>query len=254
MRYQELFEADIHDERELLKMPNKTPLTVMQWLESNGFEKIGMGNFGAVFKKPNANRVVKIGTVPDPCYVAFTHTAMDFPRNPHLPKVYLNNHIKYEERGREKEFTLTIIEVLEPLLIPAARVRDDAQIYCLFTHPDVLWDAFYVTELMEKLKNPVLLKEIIRIVSEADENVARSLNSLTVDDFHHVAVKHAPQQFEQLTQTAKSSRLYKTITGVMDRGLVQRCHPDLHDENVMVRPSSGDLVLSDPIFDKRALF
>lgn len=66
-----------------LTLPMKSG--AMKRLTDAGYEKLGSGQTGDVFKKPGSNYVLKLFTADDDPYLAFVKLAQENP-NPHFPK------------------------------------------------------------------------------------------------------------------------------------------------------------------------
>lgn len=90
MRAHEIInEISIFDERELLKGPWKNPSEVYSWLVNKGFHEIGEGYFSKVLMHPRHNRVVKISSITDACWLSYAHHILEQPTpSPHFPKIY----------------------------------------------------------------------------------------------------------------------------------------------------------------------
>ena len=135
-------EASIFDERTLKNTHWKSPDQIMTWLKANGFEQKGAGVFARVFAKPNHNRIVKISTRQDDCWILFAQFAMSQTNNKHLPKIPWIKRYQGKDAWLEPtEFFITIIERLQPLTDEAiSRISDPGVLYGILEYTDIYVD------------------------------------------------------------------------------------------------------------------
>lgn len=214
-------EISIFDERELMNTKWASPKEVAAWLRQRGFRQIGSGSFGKVFAKAGHNRVIKISTKADQCWIDFAKMAMKNTRNKHLPVV---DWVK--QYGQDDKFFITVIERLSPLTpasLSTVPVADGA----------ALWLHFLITE-----KNVVV--GLSRLIGD---NV--KLNRSEV-----VTWKEPPTRIRKLRRYLERnpSSFERTALAIMKR-TKSGCQVDYHDGNVMVGPGTGTLVITDPFAD-----
>ena len=127
-------EASTADEATLKNTKWESPKQIFAWLESNGFAKLGSGNFARVYSKPNDDRIVKASTEQDACWLQFAAWAMKQTNNPHVPKIHWIHQYS-------KKFFVTIIERLHPLDDEAiSRIKDPGVLFGLLEFTDIYID------------------------------------------------------------------------------------------------------------------
>ena len=212
-------EASIFDERTLKNTHWKSPDQTIRWLRKNGFKEIGTGLFSVVFAKPGHNRVVKISTTQDHCWVVFAQYAQSKTNNKHLP------HIPWIRRYRadpldmslSEEFFITIIERLTPL---------SDQAISRITDPGVLLGLMHYADLDSSTEESV------------DAALSKVGNSMNDNDRIRAFYRHSA------LEKYKNHPFIKAIIAI--NNLPGGCSNDLHSGNLMVR-KDGTVVIIDPL-------
>ena len=207
-------EASIFDERTLKNTQWKSPNQTIRWLRKNGFKQIGRGWFAVVFAKAGHNRVVKISTAQDDCWIAFAQYAQTKTNNPHLPKIPWIKRYQGDRHGIAQEFFITIIERLDPLndqTIP--RITDKGVLFgiMLFANLD-----FSTVDSIEDAYN--------------------NQPGLSMANDPEIITKYRNHPF------------IKTVQEI--NRLPGDCTSDLHSGNLMIR-KDGTVVITDPLANIR---
>ena len=209
-------EASIFDERTLKNTQWKSPKQTIRWLLKNRFKPIGTGWFSAVFAKSGHNRVVKISTQADHCWIAFAQYAQSKTNNPHLPHIPWIKRYQGEREGIPQEFFITIIERLTPLTDQAiSRITD----------PGVLLGLIHYADLDSSTEESI---------DAAISKVGNSYNAGGTREFYRpdALIKY------------KNHPFIKAIIAI--NNLPGGCVKDLHSGNLMVR-KDGTVVIIDPL-------
>ena len=208
-------EASIFDERTLKNTNWTKPSHLIKWLEKHGFTELGHGSYAAVCAKPGHNRVVKVSTTQDDCWIAFAQYAQSKTNNPHLPKIPWIKRYQADaiDSGIIEEFFVTIIERLKPL---------DDQAISKITDPGTLFGFMMYTNL-----EPAAEASFLNTLQ----------NHKTPDMFqgYGLEVKYHNHPF------VKTLRHITSIS--------PDCWSDLHSNNFMVR-GDGTIVITDPLAAK----
>lgn len=203
-----LHELSIPDARTLKNIAQnydkQITVNLLEYLENNGFNRIGEGAYSWVYSKPKSNIIIKINYKhPDPCYIKFYNYArQNYKTNPHLPKI--GKMYNYTEHGN-----------------------------------------YYFILFMEKLK-PVPSKTVISIgdpyMDKAD--ILEKVLVILMAPEH----RYKPHHYDILDEFSQSHpKLYQTILTLKQKFANSfECKWDLHIDNIMTRPSTGDLVIIDP--------
>lgn len=207
-------EVTIFDERRLLKGPWNNPGEVIEWLTKAGFQELGSGAYASVFHNPSHKRVVKVSNESDRCWTEFAMWVLNKPDpGPHLPNIAWIHQYGDPWKG-DKRFFITVMEKLRPLTIDDLKKLDPIELIYLSQKTDVLG---YISggKAMDK----------------------------KLEKFYEKMQK-SPQQLldmyrEKYTPLIDVLRILQGTKGSF-------CSMDLHDENLMIRPSTGEIVVTDP--------
>ena len=226
-----LREADIHDERNLLRTKWENPAQIRRWLLENGFKRLGGGVFSTAYAKPGSKRVVKISLRKDECWLKFAKWALTQTANPYLPKIWFIQ--EYEGLRRSKstrkqvptKFFISIVERLNP-------AADDHGLHY---------------GVIDNINDPVPLAAIAGYSPHLDpseeEQLGERLAELGAIREHTSGIRRASQRYVQKNKNhpfVKAMNKIKSMTG-------SDCWNDLHSGNFMYRPSTNSLVLTDPL-------
>lgn len=212
-----LNEASIFDERTLINTEWKHPGRLAKWLKSNGFQELGAGSFSAVYIQPGYNRVIKVSKQQDECWIRFAKWSMQYTANRHLP------NIKWMKVYGSGEFFIALIEKLVPFTAAHIKHMDIADIALLYAE-----EAF-----LEKDQSRAAVKRLI------DEEVLDEHNIFSPEALG-ITRAYAKEYATPFVQT------YKAVKRKLSKA---PCVVDLHDQNLMFRPSNNSVVLIDPLAD-----
>lgn len=98
------------DAKLLVKTDLTLPIEIIKYLESQGYEKLGEGQYAQVWGMPNSNAVIKVSTQQDKCwlrFVEFVHSE----KSPFLPKISRIKRWNYDG----KNYFIAFIERLKSL-------------------------------------------------------------------------------------------------------------------------------------------
>ena len=216
MLIRHLIEASIFDERTLLRTKWTSPKQLMAWLRANGFQKKGSGSFGAVFIRPGYNRVIKLSTKEDVCWMRFAEWALSVTNNPHLPDI---KWMQQYTGSKGQKFFLALVEKLAPFNRHAImNTTDLIGLAYLYVHED--W--FQGQGIFHRL-----VKEGIVDEDDLAEDVAIS----------------------RWLKKSKGSRKFIATLRTAENRATGVCSYDMHPGNIMYRPSDQKLVVIDPLAD-----
>jgi hypothetical protein len=208
-------EVDIVDDNILRKGPEgkgwKTPQEVAKWLRKRGYQKKGEGHFAEAYMKPSHNRIVKISTRRDRCWVKFAKRMLQKTTvNPYLPDIHWIH--EYGNNWGYNEFFITVMEKLQPLTIQTIKKLDPYDFLVLYE--EVVFhkiDEQKIDDLVEKYREKVE----------------------DFEEFH-----------EYYPDGVEHNNFYRVLSAIKNMG--GGCSVDLHDENLMYRASTNTPVIIDP--------
>lgn len=210
-----LNEASIFDERTLINTDWEHPGRLAKWLKRNRFQELGAGSFAAVYHRPGYNRIIKVSRRQDDCWIRFAKWSMQYTTNRHLP------NIKWMKVYGGGEFFIALIEKLVPFTAAHIKHMDIADIALLYAE-----EAF-----LEEDQSREAVKRLIEEEVLDDDNIF-SPEALRIT---RAFAKEYATPFVQ-TYRAVERKLSKAP-----------CVVDLHDQNLMFRPSDNSVVLIDPL-------
>ena len=212
------------------------PLPMERWfdlLEQKGWTKLGEGSFGIVFGHPQKNYVIKLYEY-DPYYDIFLNFAEKNQKNPHIVKMRKTIYRGEYARGY---VNAVMLEKLKPLA--------DRRIF------KIIFEFFNALKELNLNDAPTesILSEVKIILGQKRESLARMgkgdakfirrrmINMNKVSSLLDILNRKQPKLIETLIDLAK----FVEKNGAEGGGF------DMHSENVMIRPSTGEIVITDPI-------
>lgn len=224
MRLQELLnETSIFDERTLQNTAWNSPKQLIGWLKKNGFEQKGSGKFGAAFIKPGYNRIVKLSKIEDKCWIKFAKWALSVTSQPNLPNI---PWMKTYTDNRGQTFFLAVVEKLRPFdQVAINNTADLTGLVYLYLYED--W--FDADPKLEK-----------RFEKEG---------LINADDTDYSTIRR--RLFYWLRNAKDGKRFILTLRAAQNRA-TGGCTYDMHDGNIMYRPSNKRIVVIDPLADLSA--
>lgn len=219
MRLHELLtEASIFDERTLQKTQWNSPKQLMGWLKKNGFQQKGSGKFGAAFVKSGYNRIVKISKIEDKCWIKFAKWTLAVTNQPSLPNI---PWVKMYRDSNGTQFFVAVIEKLRPFdQVAINNTVDLPGLVYLYLNED-WFDA-----------DPKLEKRFESIIKRDDRDYSTIRRRL----------------FYFLRNAKGGKRFILTLRAAQKRA-TGGCTYDMHDGNLMYRPSDKRIVVIDPLAD-----
>lgn len=221
MRLNELItEASIFDERTLQNTRWSHPKQLIGWLKKNGFQQKGKGSFGAAFIKPGYNRIIKISNKQDDCWLRFAKWALSRTSNPALPDI---SWIKTYRDQTGEQFFLAVVEKLAPFNQGAINKTVDLPgLVYMYLHEDWFQEDY-------KILGRLVDEGLVSHEDPWGPNARRRL-------------------LKYLREVSGGKRFILTLKAAENKA-TGRCSYDMHDGNIMYRPSDKRLVLIDPLAD-----
>ncbi len=212
---QSLTEVTAFQERKLMDNDWKNPREVRNWLLSKNFEKKGSGQFSTAFVHPGYKRIVKISKKQDECWLRFAHWTLTMTSHPNVP--YISWVRKY---GEDDKFFIAVVEKLAPFNRHAIMNTVDVPgLAYLYLREDWFKD---------------------------DKNIKRRLIQEGVIYNEDAALV---PQIRRYLQYAKSGKRFINVIRSSKKFARGKCAYDMHDGNLMYRPSDRRLVIIDPLAD-----
>lgn len=218
MRLFELMQLDevtAFQERKLMDNDWKKPSEVMRWLESKNFQKKGSGQFSVAYVHPGYKRIVKISKKQDECWIRFANWTLTQTSNPSVP--YIDWVRRY---GEGDKFFIAVVEKLAPFNRAAINNTVDlpglAYLYC--------YEDWF----------------------EGDEKIERRLKNEGI--IYNEDASYKPQ-IKRWLKTARTGKRFLNALRSSKKFAKGKCAYDMHDGNLMYRPSDRRIVVIDPLAD-----
>lgn len=225
MRLYELTQLDevtAFQERKLADRDWKNSREVARWLQSKGFKSAGGGSFAQAFIHPNYKRIVKISKRQDVCWLRFAYWTLKMTSNPSVP--YIDWVRVY---GEDDKFFIAVIEKLAPFNKTAIwETVDLPGLAYLYLYED--W--FQGDDTIEdRLKRDGVIKQ--------------------KNEYEFTAPSTWDKQIRQYLSTVKSGKRFINALQSAQKFAKGGCSYDMHEGNLMYRPSDKRLVVIDPLAD-----
>lgn len=223
-----LVEVTAADQQFLLSNQWKSPQEIQSWLQENGYKKIGSGAYSQAWEKPGANEIVKISLAEDRCWKVFINWSNKLKNNPHVPKkIGAMKEYKGTRDGKPQKFIIAVIEKLAKLTPDYVRKAQGANFLGLA-------ELYYGSYIRKPTHATIYNKAITDAIDDRFEDMG------LMDD----------PQVEKWLDANHLNPFSKALGTIYEMAERTGCTYDFHDENLMVRPSTGDLVILDPLADK----
>ena len=216
-------------------------------LRKQGLKNLGKGQFAVVYGRPGSGRVVKVSKKEDYCWLQYAEWCMK-QRNPHVPVIYHlesyevsiddterpNPYIRFpsdtppEEKTKGVPVFFAVMESLNPFKLANIDIKANLP---LLAYLSEYVDGVHVPEEVFAQALGVPLPTYGDRDPEQSNKFWRKIDKLTQQGSKHAAVK-----------------LFKKVEHMWER-----CSGDMHDGNLMIRPSTGEIVITDPIFEPKAM-
>jgi len=208
-------EVTAFQERKLMDHEWKNPREVMNWLRSKNFQQKGSGQFSAAFVHPGYKRIVKISKKQDECWLRFAHWTLKMTSHPNVP--YIDWVRVY---GENDKFFIAVVEKLTPFNKNAiANTVDIPGLAYLYLKEDWFQNDHNIEDRLIK------------------EGVIYNEDALWVP------------QIRRYLQNIKSGKRFINVLRSSKGFAKGKCAYDMHDGNLMYRPSDRRLVVIDPLAD-----
>jgi hypothetical protein len=230
---------------------------LVKWLRAQGFKKLGSGVYGEAFHHASfPDKIIKVVYEDDPCFLAYLRYLVKNQGNPHVPKYYGAKQIPL--RAKDKGYGgfgttprrrfFVIIEKLRPMYPPSkwhmlnwGNGEEGYINFCGFLAFLRNWayagdfsTAFVAMKSGKKMSfyGQLYATELTDFVVSKD-----------LDFRYRIAMKLIKKGEASLkNQETLFLRTLVTIYKSASKG----CEVDLHFGNFMIRPNTGDIVVTDP--------
>jgi len=214
---QPLTEVTAFQERKLMNNEWKNPAQVIKWLRSKGFKQKGSGAFSAAFVHPNYKRIVKISKKQDECWLKFAHWTLKMTSHPNVP--YIDWVRRY---GEDDKFFIAVVEKLA--LFNKQAIMNTVDV------PGLIY--LYLYEDIGRLDDAIIDRLIKEGIIQDDER----------------ADPWGPQ-LRRFLKNARTGKRFINVIKSSKKFAKGKCSYDIHDGNIMYRPSDRRLVVIDPLAD-----
>lgn len=182
-----------------------------KYLKQNGFKLLGSGVYSQVWSQPKSNAVVKLTKVNgDKCWMSFAEYTLGHP-NKHFPKISNLRVYKQSDVGKNPVFYCFVERLIHLDKIPKTKE----------TFPLL---AFLFTQMNIRLLEQ---EDIIKFMDEPNYS-----------------------KIELEGSRYKDAQSFKAALKDLENNCPATCGMDLGKRNIMYRPSTGTLVISDPYADE----
>lgn len=198
---------------------------IQNFLMKANYRKIGEGHYASVWESNSDNRIVKIAIKEDLAWIEVAKWVMKQPPSKHLPKIF--SFREYE--SDDMKYFIATMEKLEPFKKYHWKFNtlQDIGLYCLLTEEIYNHEISFTELITNDVIKPILDKH-------------PETKDLDTFDREQLLFKLAQQhEFIQLLR-----KLYNNVRKNPHMNYVEL---DLSEDNIMYRPSTDSLVITDPI-------
>lgn len=210
---------------------------------------LGRGGFGTVYSKPDSNSVIKVAEY-DRYALLYLKWCIENQDNPHVPKIYALYYPNTLKDGNMHTSFYVIMEKLTPVVSSRYKwsANDLPWFYHVMLHRFNRLDENLDVEFFQMLRDAGVSEENIETISmtQPDRNtiawwplVAKKLKELE------------PQLVANIEKKMDQDRLVEILRFVelMPRKVDYAVWKIAPFSNIMQRPSTGELVVTDPLAD-----
>jgi hypothetical protein len=207
----------------------KSVKQIQKFLQDRGYRRLGAGAFAEAWKSKSGDKIVKISTNEDMCWLNYVKWIQNQRPSRHLPKVHSFRTYDVKEYGQELTLFVAVLEVLQEIepyylklhkSIPQTTDMRDIAYYAWLT--EIGYTNWRSDAGRRIAKNPYVQKT----------KGLKNMKPAELADYFH-----SRAQRTLLVQLAR--RAQHQIKG--------DCVPDLHMGNVMYRESDNSIVITDPV-------
>ena len=210
--------------------PKKNLDEYNEMLLQNGWKRIGAGSYGVVYEKQGLNYVIKV-YINDPSYSAYLDFILENQNDPHLPKIR-KVFVPYGSVSDGVEYGAVAIEKLKPVQRINWRFSLVYRLKNAMVNIGVHNLSF--EEFLEKVQ-----KETKNNLLETIQNLTSKINTIN----YTKQLRRLDYFIESNLPLLKS--FYKLKKFLEEMNL--EVYFDLHQGNFMIRPSTGEIIITDPI-------
>jgi hypothetical protein len=208
----------------------------LHYLETKGWVWAGEGAFGIVYKKPNKNYVIKVYK-DDEAYDNFLNFIERNQNDPHIPKI--KRRILPLANNQSKNYGIVAIEQLDDLIT--------------YNKSDWTWvlvQQFQIQLYNSNIGNLSFDKYLEIVVEKVRKRYENDLEAEIKQLKNSVIMSRYRQKLRLLDYFVESNiEIFKTFYRL--RKFLEKNNKthtyDLHSGNFMIRPSTGEIVVTDPI-------
>ena len=199
-------------------------------LLQNGWRIIGAGFSGNVYGKQGLNYVIKVYNN-DPSYSAYLDFILENQNDPHLPKIR-KVFVPYGSVSDGVEYGAVAIEKLKPV-------------------QKINWRFSLVYRLKNAMVNigvnNLSFEEFLEKVQKETKN---NLSNIIQDSKNKINIINYTKQLRRLDYFIESNlpllKSFYKLTKFLEEMNLEVCF-DLHEGNFMIRPSTGEIIITDPV-------
>jgi hypothetical protein len=200
-------------------------------LKKKGLKRLGEGAYAVVYGRPGSDRVVKVSQIQDRCWLMYANWAMGQQHNPHVPDIHhletytLTTPGSPDWTGGEK---INVFFAVMERLLP-------------FDEKHIDFDNETNIELLAYLAHHEGFRnytQLQRGVGHKKNPFKRPYNYWDPDPKYINKVR----KFAKRGATHGVIKLFKQVVKKW-----KTCSGDFHDGNIMIRPSTGEFVITDPL-------
>jgi len=207
----------------------------------HGWIKIGEGSFGAVLSHPDKNRKYVLKIFKDSCYDMFLRFLERHQNNPHIVKVH---RILIQPNYNSEDVGIVAIEKLERINRSQWRETIAENFgYYLNNIPNISKKSFdnIVDSFAEKVKKTKTAENSFYKNEIKNGNSISYHRSIIVANERQIRrIDFFIENYLPLLRTIYDLSVYLELNE-------KHCRLDLHKNNYMIRPSTGEIVITDPI-------
>lgn len=215
---------DFYNERDFDKRWNLVQRNLPDFLNKKGWKKIGSGAYSTVYSKIGKNYVIKVFE-DDHAYQLYLEFIQQNRNNPHVPKIQkIMIDASKQKEINTNEVGIIMMEKLKPV-----------------EYSDISWRFLILENFKQYLRN------VDAIHTPLDEFLEyfkkRYIQEYGHRKYHFKSIKRFDYFLESNLEICRL--LYNLRKFLQQKG--ENKFFDLHSGNFMIRPSTGEIVVSDPI-------
>jgi hypothetical protein len=231
---QQITEVTAFQERKLMDNDWKNPREVKNWLFSKNFEQKGSGQFSVALVHPGYKRIVKISKKQDECWLRFAHWTLKMTSHPNVP--YIDWVRRY---GEDDKFFIAVVEKLAPFNRQAIMNTVDLPgLAYLYLYEDWFSED---NQIINRLKKEGIIQDDTKLRPARGGQKTRHIRELGKTSYK--------PQVRKWLKTVKGGKRFINVIRSSKKFARGKCAYDMHDGNLMYRPTDRRLVVIDPLAD-----